>query len=70
MTISTYPINTGIEAYSKQSKVRLRTPVASESDVKEKFVDVVTLSGKTDIHGETPVKNAYTWEDLLAQKKS
>jgi hypothetical protein len=68
MTVSTYPINTGIEAYNKQSRVRLRTPVVSESGTKEKFVDVVTLSGKSDIHDETPVKNAYTWEDLLPKK--
>ncbi len=68
MTISTYPINTGVEAYSKQNKVRLRTPVVSESGTKEKFVDVVTISVKTDIHDETPVKNAYTWEDLIPKK--
>jgi hypothetical protein len=70
MTISTYPINAGVEAYSRQSKVRLKAEVSAEGANRDKFVDVVNLSWKNEVKIETPAKNAYTREDLLPPKKS
>lgn len=70
MTISTYPISAGVEAYSRQSKVRLKADVSAEGANRDRFVDVVDLSWKSEVNIETPAKNAYTREDLLPPKKS
>jgi len=70
MTISTYPVHAGVEAYSKQSKVRLKPLASSEGGRADRFVDVVTLSRNNGMNVETPVKNAYTREDMFPPKKS
>jgi hypothetical protein len=70
MTISTYPVHTGVEGYSKQSKVRLKPPASAESGRVDRFVDVVTLSRNNGMNVEITAKNAYTREDLLSPKKS
>ena len=70
MTISTYPVQTGVEAYSKQSKVRLRPAASPEAAGRDRSVDVVELSFRQNTGNiEQPAKNAYTREDLLSSHK-
>ena len=50
--------------------MRFRPSALSENEGKEKFVDVVTLSGKSDMRDEAVAKIAYTREDIIRPKKS
>lgn len=67
MTISPYQVNSILQAYSKQSKVKPHQASGTEPR-NERYTDVVSLSSETD-RATTFNKISYTLLDVIIKGK-
>ena len=67
MTISSYQVDNVIKAYNKQQKVKLRLDTGKEP-AKEKYAEVVTLSGEKAMGKEAYSQISYNLLDILKRQ--
>jgi hypothetical protein len=68
MTISPYQVNSILQAYSKQSKVKPHQVSGTEPVRNERYADVVSLSSEVD-RSTTFNKISYTLLDVILKGK-
>ncbi|MFB3925588.1 MAG: hypothetical protein ACE14T_06000 [Syntrophales bacterium] len=69
MTISPYQVNSILKAYSKQSKIKLKDAVPSETVKNDKYKDVVSLTSKDD-KTQAYDKISYSLLDIILKGKT
>lgn len=65
MTITPYQVDSVINAYARQNKLKLSHSVPKESASDSKYRDVVSLSVKEDIKPEDFEKISYNLRDVI-----
>lgn len=68
MTISAYQVDNVIKAYNKQSKTKMRFD-APQASSKDRYADVVTLSGNEEMKADAYRKISYSLLDVLLKDK-
>lgn len=69
MTITAYQVNSVLNAYTRQSKVRI-TPASAHEDVSGgKYRDVVSLSGNEENKAEELEKISYNLRDVILKDR-
>ena len=69
MTITAYQVDSVLNAYTRQSKVRIKPAMAQEGGHEVKFRDVVSLSGKEQQKAEELEKISYNLRDVILKEK-
>ena len=65
MTITAYQVNNVLNAYTRQSKVRITPPSPNEDGVDGKYQDIVSLSTKEANKKEEIEKISYNLRDVI-----
>ncbi len=65
MTITAYQVDSVINAYTRQSKVRIKPVSPEEGNVAGQFRDVVSLTGKEEQKAEELEKISYNLREVI-----
>jgi hypothetical protein len=65
MTITSYQVDSVLNAYTKQNKVRISNAVPRENVSEGKYKDVVSLSAKEDTRAEEFDIISYNLRDVI-----
>jgi hypothetical protein len=65
MTITSYQVDSVLNAYTRQNKVKISNNVAQSDAVEGKYKDVVSLSGKEDTRVDEFEKISYSLRDVI-----
>jgi hypothetical protein len=65
MTITSYQVNSVLNAYTKQNKIRISTTVPNENVSEGKYKDVVSLSANDDNKAEEFDIISYNLRDVI-----
>ncbi len=68
MTITHYQIDSVLNAYTRQSKLRVSTNTARGNAPEGKYTDVVSLSVKEENKAEEFDKISYSLRDIILKK--
>jgi hypothetical protein len=69
MTITSYQVDSVLNAYTRQSKVRLTPSVSKEDDSDGKYRDTVSLSMKEASKSDDFEKISYNLRDVILKDK-
>jgi hypothetical protein len=69
MTITAYQVDSVLNAYTRQSKVRIAPVVAQEGGSDGKYRDTVSLTGKDEQKAEQMEKISYNLRDVILREK-
>ncbi len=69
MTITAYQVDSVLNAYTRQSKVRITSAAAQESGSNGNHRDVVSLSGKEEQQSEEMERISYNLRDVILKQK-
>ena len=69
MTISTYQIDSVLNAYSKQNRLSSRLSLSSDKVKNGKYEDVVSLSSQGSDKAEAFTKISYSLMDIILKDK-
>ena len=69
MTISSYQVDNVIKAYTKQTKVKIKSDITRESAKGNAYNDVVTLSTKEGNKEDAFEKISYNLVDIILKNK-
>ncbi len=71
MTITAYHLDSVLNAYTRQSKVKVSAPVhSSEAKTEGTLKDVVSLSSSEESHRQEMERISYTLRDFLLKDQS
>ena len=65
MTITSYQVDSVLNAYTKQNKIKISATVPKENVSKGKYKDVVSLSAKEDSRAEEYDIISYNLRDII-----
>jgi hypothetical protein len=69
MTITSYQVDSVLNAYTRQSKVRIAPVAIREGSSEGNFRDVVSLSGKEEQKTEELERISYNLRDVILKQK-
>ena len=69
MTITSYQVDSVLNAYTKQNKIRISTTVPKENVSESKYKDVVSLSAKEETKAEEFDIISYNLRDVILKDK-
>ena len=69
MTITAYQVDSVLNAYTRQSRVRITPASTQEGSAEVKFRDIVSLSGKEEHKAEELEKISYNLRDVILKEK-
>lgn len=69
MTITAYQVDSVLNAYTRQSRVRIRPATMQEGSSDVKYRDVVSLTAKEEHKAEELDKISYNLRDVILKEK-
>ncbi len=70
MTITAYQVNNVLNAYTRQSKIKIASSATGEEGSDEKYRDVVSLSTKDANNAEELEKISYNIRDVILKDEN
>ncbi|PKN10770.1 MAG: hypothetical protein CVU72_00110 [Deltaproteobacteria bacterium HGW-Deltaproteobacteria-7] len=70
MTVTAYQVNSVLNAYTRQSKVRISSDPPKENSADGQYRDIVSLSVKEANKSEELEKISYNLRDVILKDKS
>jgi len=70
MTITSYQVNSVLNAYTRQSKVRIASDLARDESADGQYKDVVSLSFKEANKAEELEKISYNLRDVILKDEN
>jgi hypothetical protein len=68
MTITPYQVDSVLNAYTRQNKLKVSSAVAQENTTESKYTDVVSLSKTEESKTEEFDKISYNLRDVILKK--